>query len=399
MYRKVLNYLRGQVTVEVESAAPERVLNLCAAHNIPFWELEWLSEIRLRAVTSRAALPRLQAVLAKTDAAVTVLRRQGAPEVWRQYRRRYVLWAAAGLLLAASVLGSTHIWAFQVTGNDTVPTETILRTLEKHGVALGARSRIDQEALRNQVLLELPDVVWLTVNMRGCTAHVQVVERQRPPHLYADGEIANVVAARDGLVTRIQALDGQAQVMAGSTVTAGQVLISGVVDSDQRGYRLLRGMGQVWARTWYELSVSVPLTVQEKGQETGAVTRMAVDIGRNRIKIYGKGSMTDPDCDKMTVYRTARLPFGLTLPVTLVTERTVRHAVNETERPVAAACAEGEAQLMTQLQAALEQTGGQLLHHRFDAVRQGTRLVVTLHAECEEQIGVSSPLDIQDMGR
>ena len=32
MYRKVLNYLRGQVTVEVESAAPERVLNLCAAH-------------------------------------------------------------------------------------------------------------------------------------------------------------------------------------------------------------------------------------------------------------------------------------------------------------------------------------------------------------------------------
>lgn len=43
MYRKVLNYLRGQVTVEVESAAPERVLNLCAAHNIPFWELEWLS--------------------------------------------------------------------------------------------------------------------------------------------------------------------------------------------------------------------------------------------------------------------------------------------------------------------------------------------------------------------
>ena len=296
-------------------------------------------------------------------------------------------------------LGSTHIWAFQVTGNDTVPTETILRTLEKHGVALGARSRIDQEALRNQVLLELPDVVWLTVNMRGCTAHVQVVERQRPPHLYADGEIANVVAARDGLVTRIQALDGQAQVMAGSTVTAGQVLISGVVDSDQRGYRLLRGMGQVWARTWYELSVSVPLTVQEKGQETGAVTRMAVDIGRNRIKIYGKGSMTDPDCDKMTVYRTARLPFGLTLPVTLVTERTVCYAVNETERPVAAACAEGEAQLMTQLQAALEQTGGQLLHHRFDAVRQGTRLVVTLHAECEEQIGVSSPLDIQDMGR
>lgn len=296
-------------------------------------------------------------------------------------------------------LGSTHIWAFQVTGNDTVPTETILRTLEKYGVALGARSCIRQEELRNHVLLELPDVVWLTVNMRGCTAHVQVVERQRPPHLYTDGEITNVVAARDGLVTSVQALDGEAQVMAGSTVTAGQVLISGVVDSDRRGYRLLHGMGQVWARTWYELSVSVPLTVREKGQETEAVTHLAVDVGRNRIKIYGKGSMTGPDCDKMTLYHQARLPFGLTLPVTLVTERTVRYAAGETERSPEEARAEGEAQLMAQLRTALAQRDGNLLHHRFDAVRQGTRLVVTLHAECEEQIGVSSPLDIQDMGR
>lgn len=399
MYRKVLNYLRGQVTVEVESAAPERVLNLCAAHGIPFWGLTWLSELRLRAAIDRAELPRLRQVLTQTDAVLTVVRTEGAPEVWRQYRRRYVLLAAAGLLMLMMALGSTHIWAFQVTGNDTVPTETILRTLEKYGVALGARSRIRQEELRNHVLLELPDVVWLTVNMRGCTAHVQVVERQRPPHLYTDGEITNVVAARDGLVTSVQALDGEAQVMAGSTVTAGQVLISGVVDSDRRGYRLLHGMGQVWARTWYELSVSVPLTVQEKGQEVGAVTRLAVDIGRNRIKIYGKGSMTGPDCDKMTVYHQARLPFGLTLPVTLVTERTVRYAAGEAERPMADARAEGETQLMTQLEEALAQSQGQLLDHSFDAVRQGKRLVVTLRAECEEQIGVSSPLDIQDMGR
>lgn len=42
--------------------------------------------------------------------------------------------------------------------------------------------------------------------------------------------------------------------------------------------------------------------------------------------------MTGPDCDKMTLYHQARLPFGLTLPVTLVTERTVRYAAGETER-------------------------------------------------------------------
>ena len=170
------------------------------------------------------------------------------------------------------------------------------------------------------------------------------------------------------------------------------MLISGVVDSDRRGYRLLHGLGQVWARTWYEMSVSVPLTVQEKERETGAVTRLALDVGRKRIKIYGKGSMTGPDCDKMTVYHQARLPFGLTLPATLAVERTVRYAAAETERPEAEARAEGEAQLLRQLQAMLDAGEGHLLRHSFDAARQGKWLVVTLRAECEEQIGVSSPL-------
>ena len=85
MYRRVWNYLRGQVTVEVESAAPERVLNLCAAHGIPLWELCWLSELRLRAVTTRAALPRLRQLLTGAGAQLTVLRTEGAPEVWGQY--------------------------------------------------------------------------------------------------------------------------------------------------------------------------------------------------------------------------------------------------------------------------------------------------------------------------
>ena len=44
------------------------------------------------------------------------------------------------------------------------------------------------------------------------------------------------------------------------------------------------------------------------------------------------------------------------------------------------------------VQAMLDAGEGQLLRHSFDAARQGKWLVVTLRAEGEEQIGVSSPL-------
>ena len=44
MYRKAVNYLRGSVTVRVESEFPERVVNLLAVYAIPFWGLRWLGE-------------------------------------------------------------------------------------------------------------------------------------------------------------------------------------------------------------------------------------------------------------------------------------------------------------------------------------------------------------------
>ena len=43
MLEKALHQLRGQVRVRVTSAYPERVLNLCGARHIAFWEVQWVS--------------------------------------------------------------------------------------------------------------------------------------------------------------------------------------------------------------------------------------------------------------------------------------------------------------------------------------------------------------------
>lgn len=232
MYAKVWNYLRGAVRFRCQSLAPERVLNLCAVHEIPFWDVKWETPEQFTLYTTREGALRLEEAAAECGAVLRRLEERGAPAALGRMRRRYVLWCALGLLLALYGYGSLFIWDFQVTGNDTVPTEKILRALEHNGVAIGTRSlSFDQEELRNHVLLELGDISWLSVNVKGCTAHVQVVERRRPPEIVDRSRPANVVAARDGLVTKLEALDGRALVAAGAVVTRGQLLISGVSDS------------------------------------------------------------------------------------------------------------------------------------------------------------------------
>ena len=387
MYRKSVNYLRGSVTVQLESAAPERLVNLCAAHAIPFWEVQWMDERTLRVRTTRQGLVQLRQVTAETDCTITVLRRWGMPPLLGNLRRRYVLLGGFAAFLLLLFGGNLFIWEFRVTGNETVPAETILRELEEYGISVGSIGlRIDQEAMRNHVLLELPDLSWLVVNVKGCVGHVQVVERLRPPQIVQEDEIANVIAARSGLVMKMETLDGEAQVSVGSTVTEGQLLISGVVDSEREGMYLLHGMGNVWARTWYELSVLVPMETLQYVQAEETTTKVWLDLGKKQIKLYAKGSILPPNCGKITHYGAVCLPGGFRLPVTVVRQEMVSYQAEKRQRTEAEARAEGEAALLELL--ADQMVGnGSVTSTRFAAARKGDYLLVTLTAECFEQIG------------
>ena len=392
MYQAFLNFLRGSVLLGIECPMPERLFNLCAAHDIPFWDVRWSGAHTFTLRTTRWGHLRLKSVTRELDLHMTVRREKGVPLLLYRFRRRYVLLGAALLFVLLFWWGNTYIWDIEIHGNDTVPTEQILRALERQGVKVGTRSlSIDQEDLRNHILLELKDVSWLAVNISGCTAHVQVVERHRPPELLKDNETCNVVAAKDGLILRVEALDGKAAVIPGSTVSRGQLLISGVVDSDRSGVRLLHGMGRVYARTWYDLSTTVPLSTVQHGEISRTRTRFSLIFGKRRINFFSKGSVLPPDCDKITLYRPLSLPFGFHLPVTLAVEKFSTYSLTAASRSIADARQEGEQTLLRELQTLLL-PDGTVESTRFAAVENGSALTITLNAACCEQIGQSIPL-------
>lgn len=168
MYAKVWNYLRGSVLFQCESPAPERVLNLCGVYGIPFWDVQWETAERFTLRTTRQGAAALEDAAAECGAELRRMEEWGAPTALRRMRRRYVLWGTLAAVLALFWYGNTFIWDFQVTGNETVPTEKILRALENSGVTTGTRSlSFDQEELRNHVLLELGDISWLSVNVKA----------------------------------------------------------------------------------------------------------------------------------------------------------------------------------------------------------------------------------------
>lgn len=387
---RAVNYLRGQVLVRVESAFPERVLNLCAARDLSFWDLQWERETAFTCRLSRADFRELRRAAGKLECSVTPLRRSGAPYTLRRLLSRPALAAGAVAVGLWLVLGSFFIWEFTIEGNETLPDEVILRALEEQGVGIGSFGlSLDGEDLRNRILLELPELVWLTVNVSGCRASVQVRERVPVPETVDRKALSNLVARRAGLVLEIHAFSGVKCVVEGMSVEEGQILISGVEDTENFGARTTAGLGEVKGRTWHTLTAKLPLTVQKKvyaGEKTG----YSLIFGKKRVKFFGNSSIEGRNYDKIT--KRMKLSFlGVPLPVTVEQEKWQFFETQPAAADPAALEELGRAVLEDRLHREVEPYGTVSSSLCTAKARSGT-LEVTLRAECEESIGELAPI-------
>lgn len=386
MLKEMMNLLKGEVTARVESGFPERVLNLCGEYGLTFWDLRWENAAAFTFTLTRRDWKRLRRLTAKLDCELTPLGWRGTPFFLGRMRYRYGLWVTLGLCSLLLLWGSFFIWDIEIEGNETVPDREILRALEKCDVAFGTFGYdVNSFQLRNDLLLELPELSYIAINVRGSRAYVQVRERVDAPEIIDKRQPGNTVATKDALVTAIEPWNGEKVVLPGTMVREGQLLISGVVDSGYGGSRQVAGMGKVYGRTWYTLRCRVPLTVEEKVYTGKKTVRRAVLLGKNRVNLYIGSSISGDTCDKIIDWNQWELPGGLVLPVTVVTETLEEYTLTETRRSQEEAQALGTLTLDRQLEALLGD--GELLSRQINSQVEGDTLLVTLTAECEEQIG------------
>ena len=398
MLLRLVNALRGSVRLEVEGAFPERFLNLCAQRGILFWNVEWMETTRLRLTVTRRGSRQAAALGERTLCIVTPAGRKGMPYFLARFRKRYAFWVGMGLSMAAVCVLSSFVLTIEVKGNTNVPTAQILTELRRQGLGIGTFGPgLDERTVGNKVLLQLPQLSWLSINLYGTRAEVLVREAVEAPELVDAQEYGSVVARASGIVTRVEALTGEAVVKVGDTVLEGETLISGTVhlegpaysDTPEIGQIQVRASGRVYARTWRTMAAQLPLEAQVKrytGEETNLWSVTA--LGR-RTDFFGKGGISFDRYDKISHTWTLTLPGGEEMPLAVQRE-TCRAYELETlaVEPDAA-----EAMLKERLLEALEEAvgEGEIVSTEFSVETENGMLTVTLQAECREEIGTFVP--------
>ncbi len=380
----VMDLFSGSVRAELTCRYAERAANICAANRVDFRDMKRTGERTTELTVNIPDYRRLRRLARETGSfEVRAVRRQGAPFFLWRLRRRYAL--LAGLLVCAALLGlsTLFVWQIEVTGNETVPTTQILAALKEEGVDIGTCIlNIKNKWVSNSVLLRIPELSFITLNSQGSRIRVVVREKTPRPALVDPDVPAAVEARTAGVIVRMEVEEGWALCAVGETVDAGDTLISPWTPLGNG--RMSHARARVWARTWHELSLQMPLETVRKTYTGEVKTRTAVILGGKRINFYISGGNPQTNCDKIVSYTPVTLPGGAVMPLTVVRERfemyeTVTDTLSE---------AEAEAVLRARLLAVLEERIGEgsVTATQFTSHLDGGILTVTLNAECVEEI-------------
>lgn len=388
---QIVNLLRGSVALEVTGPFPERFLNLCAQGAVAFWRAEQPDETTLRLTVAWQDRGRLEELAERTGCTIREVKKGGLPPFLLRFRQRYALMAGLGLALAAVCLLSRVVFVVEVEGNVAVPRQVILSELSRQGLKPGAYGpNLAIREMCNNALLHLPDLSWMTVNLHGIRAQVVVRERLEEPKPVDETILGDIVARAPALVTEMEVWSGDPAVKEGSTVLPGEVLIRGSVRMDPPQYSELpvewmpvRAMGQVTGRTWRTLTAAVDLTAQVKRWTGEEKIFWSATILGQRVNFYGNSGISPGRYDKIN--QIWSLPQKEPL-LTLKRETCRGYELDTCPVDPVQAQTMLEGQLMGRLEALLGQTG-ELVSHSFSARQEDGRLVVTLTAECKEELG------------
>ncbi len=194
------------------------------------------------------SLKKASLLLKESNIEFNILRILGLPNSFIKLRFRYGLILGMLIFIVVVYFGGRYIWSFQITGNSYVSDELILKTLNDLGCGVGTRiDDVNFDTLHNNFLIQCQDISWISVNMDGVIANVEVKEVKRAATENYDK--ANIVAGENGQIELITLISGRPQVEIGDVVKEGDLLISGVESYREGENTFYRNAdGQVLAR-------------------------------------------------------------------------------------------------------------------------------------------------------
>ena len=227
---------------------------------------------------------------------VRLEKRNSLPSLATKYKTRIGFFVGALMSLFVVAFALNTVWRIDVSHNGDISPAEVKSLLRENGFCEGSYiPKADLTSVENRIVQACPQIAWMSVNLNGAVAHVEVRATQKGEA--QENAPASLVAERDGKIERIQAYNGNCVVSVGDIVKKGDLLVSGSYPSEQGKERTTRASGSIFARTVREFSLEIPFENTQKIYSGRKNYEIYVNFFKKTIKFFGNSGKIPSSCD------------------------------------------------------------------------------------------------------
>ena len=287
----LLRLMFGYVRIEIEGYYIEKFINICKNKNILIWNLKRENGVKLYLNIGINDFKRISEIVKKTNCKVKILKKRGIPFVLHRYKKRKLFLLFLIILICAIYISSKYVWNIEVKVEDYLKIENIEEDLNRAGLKKGIlKSKIDTTNIINNLRLNRDDIAWIGIDIEGTNVKVDIVKADDKPKILDNSDFCDIVATKQGTITKITAQNGTAMVNIGDEVNKGDILIAGYMDGKYTSRRYLHSLGEVIAKITYEKTEEIYLN-EDKYIPTGKVeNKYEIGFNNSTVRLYKKQS-------------------------------------------------------------------------------------------------------------
>lgn len=246
---RLIRLIRGYVNFDATGGFPERFINLCSANGIPLWDVKCVKGV-LNANTTFSDYGTIFKVAEKAGMTPTIKAQYGMPFILNKYKKR--LGIIVGIIITVFIISilSSMILSISISGNKKLTEQEILLVLNEMGLKIGSRkNKLNIYKMQVDALCLIDELSWISINIEGSTAIVEIRERVSPPKIIDNKRPCNIIASNSGEITKMEVYEGEAATKVGCAVVKGDLLIGGIITLKNGGSVFLHAKGLVMAKT------------------------------------------------------------------------------------------------------------------------------------------------------
>lgn len=209
---------------------------------------------------------RLHSIALRSDGVVKITKKRGLLFPILKLKKRSGLIAGIGAFLIIINTLSGFIWNIEITGNNDIKTSELSTILSQNNMHIGSHwSTVNSDTIENIILATFDNCAWAHINRYSSTAVLEIREGILNPKTDSAKGKFNLKATKDGVIVYTNIKRGWSAVKIGDAVTAGDLLASGIYESEQAKINLYsHASGTVLAKVNEPFSLTISRVQKNK---------------------------------------------------------------------------------------------------------------------------------------